>query len=254
MTRKQERTNQNYDELYFDKFHFDFNVKYPFFHKIAAALIEQKSPASVLDVGCGKGHLVYAFNQLGIDSYGVDISSYAIDQSPESIRARLFKVDVVSEVLPFQDDTFDLVTALGLIEHLEEPAHIIGEVRRVLRSSGTLFVRTPKVNTETVFRLLGISDSTHINVNHKAYWIKVFRPHGFEYAGELSRTKHREAIWAHYSQQRTNSDILDNEDPTTGLGKALVKSGKVGKLVRREIAGLLTLLPLETMFFRCTRQ
>jgi ubiquinone/menaquinone biosynthesis C-methylase UbiE len=245
--------DQQYDELYFDKAFFDFNVRYPFFRVIAAALLEKFNPDSVLDLGCGKGHLVYAFNQLNIDACGVDVASYAINQSPENIRPRLFRVDLAVGVLPFQDNTFDMVTSLGLIEHLEKPDHVICEIRRVLKPSGILFIRTPKRSTENALRLLGISDHTHVNVQSKAFWVKLFQREGFEYTGEFSPVKHRQAMQAQYYNQRAISRTSGYEKPTTSLGNALVKFSRAGKIIRREITCLLRLLPLETMFFQCLK-
>lgn len=42
--------------------------------------------------------------------------------------------------LPFEDDSFDCVLCVDVIEHLPDPAHFIGEFHRVLRPSGQLFL------------------------------------------------------------------------------------------------------------------
>lgn len=47
------------------------------------------------------------------------------------------------EALPFADDTFDLVLCDNVVEHVEEPDHFMGEVHRVLKPQGSLFIRTP---------------------------------------------------------------------------------------------------------------
>lgn len=50
------------------------------------------------------------------------------------------------EDLPFADETFDLVTANMVVEHLEDPAQVLSEVRRVLKPGGRLLFHTPNYN------------------------------------------------------------------------------------------------------------
>jgi len=212
--------------------------------------VEKYDPSSVLDLGCGKGHMVYAFDELGVDSFGVDLSEYAINHSPESVRARLVRADLASEALPFEGGKFDMITALGLIEHLKNVDHAICEMKRVLQPGGTLFIRTPKRSIEVVLRMLGISDPTHINVHPRAYWIRTFESQGFRYVGEFPRARHREAMWAQYAQKQVIKKAVNSEPPDTDLGRILLKFGKVGKWLRAELASYLTLLPIEAILFQ----
>jgi len=242
--------SQPFDESHFRTYLFDFSIRYPFCHVIAGTLVEKYNPGSVLDLGCATGYLVYAFDEFGVESFGVDLSEYAIDHGPESVRARLFKADVASEALPFEDGKFDMVTALGVLEHLKNMDHAICETKRVLRTGGTLFIRTPKRSIETVLRMLGISDPTHINVHPRAYWVKTLESHGFRYIGEFPKAKHREAMWAQYAQKQAIKKAVSSEPPTKDLGRLSLKFGRVGKWLRGELASYFTLLPLEAILFQ----
>ncbi len=246
----QEPANQFFDESYFRKYFYDFGIRYPLFHVIATTLVEKYNPSSVLDLGCGKGHLVHAFNELGVESFGVDVSEYAINHSPESVRARLFKADLVSEALPFQGKRFDMITALGLLEHLKDVDHTICEMKRVLQPGGILFIRTPKRSVEMVNSMFGISDPTHINVHPRAYWVRTLEAQGFRYIGEFPRVKHREAMWAQYAQKQAIKKAISSQPPDTDLGRVLLKLGKMGKWLREEMASYLVLLPIEAMLFK----
>jgi len=75
--------------------------------------------ARILDVGCGKGFLLYELQQLlpQAEITGFDISIYAIENSKEEVRDRLF-VRRAEEPLPYQDKEFDLVISLGTLHNL----------------------------------------------------------------------------------------------------------------------------------------
>ena len=72
----------------------------------------------ILDVGCGKGYLLYEFTQAvpGVEVAGIDISQYAIDDSKEEVKPFL-KVGTASS-LPFEDNSFDFVVSLGTLHNL----------------------------------------------------------------------------------------------------------------------------------------
>ena len=83
---------------------------------LAQTLIDRygiKPGMSVLDVGCGKGFLLYEFTQLVPDLKiaGIDISQYGVDNAKEEVRPFL-KVGSAAE-LPYPDHSFDLVVSLG---------------------------------------------------------------------------------------------------------------------------------------------
>ena len=90
--------------------------------KVAKLMIDHynlKAGDKILDVGCGKGFLLYDFTKIlpGIEVYGLDISKYAIENSKEEIKDRLILGDATK--LPFDDNSFDLVFSLNTLHNLE---------------------------------------------------------------------------------------------------------------------------------------
>ena len=94
----------------------------------------------ILDVGCGTGANLQMLAQFG-SAEGVDVSTEALD----FCRARgLAKVKQgAAESLPFEDASFDLVTGLDVVEHLDDDIAGLSEMRRVLRPDGRAVLFVP---------------------------------------------------------------------------------------------------------------
>lgn len=94
----------------------------------------------ILDVGCGTGANLETLAEFGAAS-GVDISAEALD----FCRARGLK-DVrlgAAEKLPYPDESYDIVTALDVVEHLDDDVAGLREMRRVLRRGGYALLFVP---------------------------------------------------------------------------------------------------------------
>ena len=96
-----------------------------------------------LDLGCGNGKTVRTLIDSGYRVTGVDFSKVAIAQCRERFKGSDFVVTSVCE-LPFEDRSFDYVTAVHVLEHLDDGslARAAEEIRRVLRPSGYVFIRS----------------------------------------------------------------------------------------------------------------
>jgi len=89
--------------------------------KVAKAMIdhyELPDRPKILDIGCGKGYLLYDFSKVLPNSeiYGIDISEYAIRNSKEEIKSRLQTGNATK--LPWPDNYFDLVYSLNTFHNL----------------------------------------------------------------------------------------------------------------------------------------
>ncbi len=93
----------------------------------------------VLDLGCGRGGIVERLGGTG-RWIGVDPD---LPSLREHRRPTLPRLCARSEQLPFADETFDLVIASWLLEHLPDPAATFREVGRVLRPGGYFIFLTP---------------------------------------------------------------------------------------------------------------
>ncbi len=105
----------------------------------AKRYLEANQPR-VLDIGCSVGATVTAAKALGWKATGVDVSESAVNYCREN-GLDCYKLD--SSDLPFNDNTFDLVTHWHVIEHVEDVAESLKEWRRVLKPGGIMMFETP---------------------------------------------------------------------------------------------------------------
>jgi len=114
--------------------------------RILASYVEHLGPLGgkdVLDIGCGLGGKSVAYAEAGARVTGVDIAERNVAQSIAFSRscgapAQFLAGD--AERLPFAGASFDLVIANDSLEHFRDPAAALGELARVLRPGGTLFL------------------------------------------------------------------------------------------------------------------
>lgn len=111
-----------------------------------------------LDCGCSNGHHYDRLNQLlalskndyhGIE-WDTDSVKIAVNKGLNVVRGDLNKK------LPFEDETFQCVYGLSLLEHLLNGCHWIKESKRVLRENGSLIILTPNISTLFTIALLVI--------------------------------------------------------------------------------------------------
>jgi len=101
-----------------------------------------RRPLRILDAGCGTGALLERLqNRPEVEVYGRDCSGEALPYTRQRGHGRLVQGDLTC--LPFPDGTFDLITALDVVEHIREDEGALREVNRVLRPGGVLLVSVP---------------------------------------------------------------------------------------------------------------
>jgi len=116
-------------------------TKYP--AKLARYLSNRfnfKSGFKLLELGCGRGEFLEAFQKEGLDCYGVDLSSHCLENNPN---LKVSCVDVVSVNLPYADNFFDVVYHKSFLEHFYSPDKIMKETLRVLKPCGQVIILTP---------------------------------------------------------------------------------------------------------------
>jgi SAM-dependent methyltransferase len=138
--------------------------------------------ARVLDIGCGKGFMLYDFKQLlpNLHIAGIDISAYALENAVPEVRPFLSLGN--AKELPFPDQSFDLVTAINTIHNLElaDCKQALREIQRVSRRHAFVVVDAWRnAEQERLLKQWVLTAKTYF---HVAGWESVFREVG--YAGD----------------------------------------------------------------------
>ncbi|CAN5602160.1 class I SAM-dependent methyltransferase [soil metagenome] len=98
-----------------------------------------RSPFRILDVGCGTGANLEMLAQFG-SAEGVDVS----DDALEFCRRKGLTVQKgLAETLPYEDEAFDITTALDVIEHLDDDIAGLKEMHRVTKTGGYSLIFVP---------------------------------------------------------------------------------------------------------------
>lgn len=144
----------------------------------------------ILEIGCGAGQFIRAVkaNIKDSDCFGVDISQFAIDKA-RSLNDGV-SYGICSDKVPFEDETFDLVLVLDVLEHVEKPSEMVAEIKRVLKKDGLFFTFIPCEGDNTNFIywlqkfgfLKGITKQCagHINQYSVEKWLKTIEEEGFK--------------------------------------------------------------------------
>jgi ubiquinone/menaquinone biosynthesis C-methylase UbiE len=107
----------------------------------------------VLDVGCGEGRFAVELLGAGAQVVGIDVAEEPLRRA----RARHHELDLrlVSDAGPWEleDSSFDAIWAGEVLEHVADTSAWLSEVRRVLRSGGSLLLSTPAHERLTLLRV-----------------------------------------------------------------------------------------------------
>ena len=127
-------------------------------------------PKEAIEFGCGRGPRVYALNNIGVPTKGIEISKWAVDNSfiPNSI----LKGDVTENYL---EDPFDLVIAYDLLEHIEEH-QLDYAINNLIRNSNKyILISVPVIGDPNL-----MNDKTHKIFQEKSWWVKQFTKKGLK--------------------------------------------------------------------------
>ncbi len=138
--------------------------------------------ASILDIGCAKGFMLYDFKQLMPDAHisGMDVSEYALDHAMLEVRPHLRRGSAVW--IPFEDHSFDLVVSINTLHNLDLNGirRAMREIQRVGRGRSFITMDAWR-NDEERDRLLdwNLTAKTYMHVDD---WRKFFKE--VEYTGD----------------------------------------------------------------------
>lgn len=114
------------------------------FNRRAVALVGETQATQVLDVGTGEGHLIKRIvdENPAVHALGTDADDPRLRRYWEEFRSPRLSFRVADATkLPFEDNSFQVVTAFEVLEHLDDPVTALSEIRRVCK--GMLIASVP---------------------------------------------------------------------------------------------------------------
>ena len=160
---------------------FNYNPKY--WTQVVKDIYEYyslKSGDKILDIGCGKGFMLFDFLKLNskLDVYGIDISEYAIENSIEDLRGKLKVGNALS--LPYMDNYFDLVISINTLHNLEGKDIIksFEELKRVTKKNS--YIILDAYSNEKEKEELMNWNLTAKTIKHVNEWKKFFKQVNFK--------------------------------------------------------------------------
>lgn len=105
-------------------------------------MLERSVCGPLLDVGSGCGAFIWVCRSSGVEAFGLEPDLDKIEIA-KTIGLGGLVVRGVGEHLPFKDKAFELLTSMSVIEHVREPAQVIGESLRVISGKGAFHLSAP---------------------------------------------------------------------------------------------------------------
>jgi 2-polyprenyl-3-methyl-5-hydroxy-6-metoxy-1,4-benzoquinol methylase len=185
-------TKQEYEYSYYNSELLDHHnyLLPPLLKLISRETITQNQKARVLDLGCGNGSLTQQIARQGYEVVGVEDSISGIEVARQNIRECNFILASIYD-LPYEElaDSFDVVVAAEVIEHLIYPRELLRNAKKCLKPGGNLVITTPYHSywKHLVIALLGkadkhfdpLWDGGHVKFFSVATMTKIFQEEGF---------------------------------------------------------------------------
>lgn len=176
------KIRNHYDKNYFqsedstDKTrYFDYNFRYlkshekkrfrSIFENLAKFLLEK---GKLLDIGAATGFLVKEAEKNGWQAEGLEISKWAASWAQKNLKVKIFSGDIFQA--KFKSESFDVVTMLDILEHLEDPIKELKEAHRILKKGGILYIETINFDHFITKHLIGKNYKHIVPAFHLIYF------------------------------------------------------------------------------------
>lgn len=108
-------------------------------------IAHHKKRGRMLEIGCGPGFFLDEAKKAGWEVEGLDLSAWAKEHAEKNYKIPVRLGDLKAAHYP--DRTFDVIVMNDVLEHLEDPKDSLGEIRRILKNDGIIYISTPDINS-----------------------------------------------------------------------------------------------------------
>jgi 2-polyprenyl-3-methyl-5-hydroxy-6-metoxy-1,4-benzoquinol methylase len=107
------------------------------------AIEKHRSGGAILDMGCSSGNFLRSLSRDRWKPYGIEINTATAERAGNEAGAEVFNGDVLDAEYP--PDTFDVVTAFDVLEHMYQPVEVLKKVKTWLKPDGIVFLQVPNI-------------------------------------------------------------------------------------------------------------
>ena len=154
-------------------------AKFRVYEPIISLICNETNNPKFLDIGCGNGEFSTFISSFGGDVTGIEKNSAYL--KGENNKILLEHSDALAWLKRQDDSSFDFVSAIHVIEHLEFSYlyEMVGEIKRVLKDNGVVLFETPNPDNVTVATKNFYTDPTHLRLIPSSLLSFVIKDHGF---------------------------------------------------------------------------
>ncbi len=151
-----------------------------------------------LDIGCGTGWAVGQIAKLVNDQglfYGVDLSPKMIEKAKSNFSGRdhLFFAQANVESIPLDSNFFDSIICTNSFHHYPNPRKALGEMYRLLKSGGKVYILDPTADTrflKLVDKIIKIVEPEHVKMYSTKEFQQMFHNAGLKYSNSKIMNRH----------------------------------------------------------------
>lgn len=139
-----------------------------------------------IDIGCNKGFLIEQAEKNELDVYGVELVKEVMapfKNSYPNLKNKIFHERFSNVASKFEDGHFDIISAIDVIEHFEDPISDFKHILRILKSGGIFVIQTPDVDSKEAIEQKchwgGLKPLEHLHLFGKSNFEKFAKDIGF---------------------------------------------------------------------------
>lgn len=107
----------------------------------------------LLEVGCGYGFFVEHLKSKGYNIEGIEIGNSRREYGIKELGCEIFDINLLSEDIPMsQNEKYDIIFLFHVLEHISEPEKFLKNIRKMLKTEGTLIIEVPNIDDHMLIR------------------------------------------------------------------------------------------------------
>jgi len=156
-------------------------------------ILDLPKGAAILDIGCNDGTTLSLLKRLGYNAWGVEpdpVLAMRAKKKSDTVVAAFY------QNFDFPSESFDVITAFHVLEHIHDPRTFLGKIRRELKPNGYVIIEVPDLSNPNTTKIDDYFNAQHIFNFTPTSLSTMLEAIGFEPLGLLKNSYHAFRILA----------------------------------------------------------